>query len=53
MDLCGPSRHEGTGKENYFMLIIDDYSRLMWVAFLREKSDVFEKLKMFKELAEN
>jgi hypothetical protein len=28
MDLCGPSRQEGTWKENYFMLIIDDYSRL-------------------------
>jgi hypothetical protein len=26
MDLCGPSRKEGTGNENYFMLIIDDYS---------------------------
>jgi hypothetical protein len=38
MDLCGPSRKEGTGKENYFMLIIDDYSRLTWVAFLKEKS---------------
>jgi hypothetical protein len=24
MDLCQPSRQEGTGKENYFMMIIDD-----------------------------
>jgi hypothetical protein len=31
MDLCGPSRQEGTRKEKYFMLIIDDYSRLTWV----------------------
>jgi hypothetical protein len=38
MDLCGPSRQEGTWKENYFMLIIDDYSRLTWVAFLKEKN---------------
>ena len=36
MDLCGPSRQEGTRKENYFMLIIDDYSRLTWVAFLKK-----------------
>jgi hypothetical protein len=35
MDICGPSRKEGTRKENYFMLIIDDYSRLTWVAFLK------------------
>jgi hypothetical protein len=53
MDLCGPSRKEGTGKENYFMLIIDDYSRLTWVAFLKEKSEALEKFKVFKALSEN
>jgi hypothetical protein len=53
MDLCGPSRQEGTGKENYFMLIIDDYSRLTWVAFLKEKDEAFEKFKIFKALTEN
>jgi hypothetical protein len=52
MDLCGPSRQEGTGKENYFMLIIDDYSRLTWVAFLKEKAEAFEKFKIFKALTE-
>jgi hypothetical protein len=35
------------------MLVTDDFSRLMWVAFLREKYDVFEKFKNFKALAEN
>jgi hypothetical protein len=53
MDLCGPSRQEGTGRENYFMLIIDDYSRLTWVAFLKEKNEAFEKFKIFKALSEN
>jgi transposase InsO family protein len=53
MDLCGPSRQEGTGKENYFMLIIDDYSRLTWVDFLKEKAEAFEKFKIFKALIEN
>jgi transposase InsO family protein len=53
MDLCGPSRQEGTGKENYFMLIIDDYSRLTWVSFLKEKAEAFEKFKIFKALTEN
>ena len=53
MDLCGPSRQEGTGKENYFILIIDDYSRLTWVAFLKEKAEEFEKFKIFKALTEN
>jgi hypothetical protein len=53
MDLCGPSRQEGTGTENYFMLIIDDYSRLTWVVFLKEKAEAFEKFKIFKVLIEN
>ena len=35
------------------MLVIDDFSRLTCVAFLREKSDVFEKFKKFKALYEN
>jgi len=35
------------------MLVIDDYSRLTCVAFLRNKSEEFEKFKAFKTLAEN
>jgi IS30 family transposase len=53
MDLCGPSRQEGTRNENYFMLITDEYSKLTWVAFLKEKVEAFEKFKIFKDLTEN
>ena len=53
INLCGPSRKEGTGREIYFMLVIDDYSRLTWVAFLKEKYEAFEKFKVFKDLTEN
>ena len=53
MDLCGPSIKEDTRRVIYFMLVIDDYSRLTWVAFLKEKSEVFKKLKIFKALTEN
>ena len=35
------------------MLIIDDYSRLTWVAFLKEKVEAFEKFKIFKALTKN
>ena len=35
------------------MLIIDDYSRLTWVAFLKEKYEAFEKFKVLKALTEN
>jgi hypothetical protein len=34
------------------MLIIDDYSRLTWVSFLKEKDEDFEKFKIFKALTE-
>lgn len=39
--------------ENYFMFLIDDFSRMTWVAFLGDKSKAFEKFKDFKALAEN
>ena len=35
------------------MLVIDDFSRLTWVSFQREKYDAFEKFKKFKALDEN
>ena len=35
------------------MLVIDDYSRLTWVSFLKEKYEAFEKLKVFKALTDN
>ena len=53
MDICGPSRKEGTRGERYFMLVIDDYSRLTWVAFLKQKYEALEKFKIFKALTEN
>ena len=35
------------------MLIIDDYSRITWVSFLKENDESFEKFKIFKALTEN
>jgi hypothetical protein len=35
------------------MMIIDDYSGLAWVSFLKEKDESFEKFKTFKALIEN
>lgn len=37
MDLCGPSRIEAPGREKYFMMVYN-YSSLIWVALLRNKS---------------
>ena len=53
MDLCGPSRNDGTGRKIYFMLVINDYSRCTWVVFLKEKYEAFEKFKVFKASTKN
>ena len=37
-DLCGPMRTKGLEGELYFMLLIDDYTRMTWVCFLKKKS---------------
>ena len=53
IDLCGPTRTKILQHEYYFMLLIDDYTRMTWVTFLKEKSEAFMKFKAFKELVEN
>lgn len=35
------------------MLFIDDYSRMTWVTFLHEKSQAFERFKVFRRMVEN
>lgn len=35
------------------MLLIDDYSRMTWVTFLKEKYEAFEGFKLFKSIVEN
>ena len=35
------------------MLFIDDFSKMTWVYFLKEKFEAFRKFKAFKNLVEN
>nr|GEZ61900.1 retrovirus-related Pol polyprotein from transposon TNT 1-94 [Tanacetum cinerariifolium] len=51
-DLCGPITPPSHGKNLYFILFIDDYSRKTWVYFLKEKSQAFEAFKSFKAMVE-
>lgn len=37
---------------NYFILFIDEYTRMMWVYFMRESSGVFNVFKKFNALIE-
>ncbi|GLU15868.1 hypothetical protein SLE2022_323240 [Rubroshorea leprosula] len=51
-DVCGPITPCSFGKNKYFLLFIDDYSRKTWVYFLKEKSEVFKCFQNFKALVE-
>lgn len=51
-NLCGPTNMRSVQGDRYFMLLIDDYSRMMWVVFLKEKSEAFDKFKIFKAKVE-
>ena len=53
IDICGPTRTKILQGDHYFMFVIDDYTRMTWVAFLKEKSEAFEKFKIFKTMAKN
>ena len=46
-------RTKGLDGELYFMLMIDDYTRMTTVSFLKKKYEAFEWFKIYKELVEN
>ncbi|GJV64786.1 retrovirus-related pol polyprotein from transposon TNT 1-94 [Tanacetum coccineum] len=52
-DLWGPSQVESLGGKRYFLSIIDDYSKRVWVYILRFKHEAFKKFKEWKQLVEN
>ncbi|GFV16712.1 retrovirus-related Pol polyprotein from transposon TNT 1-94 [Trichonephila clavipes] len=52
MDLCGPMPTESQGGNEYFLRIIDDYSRKVTVFSIRNKSDVFHTFIRFQKRAE-
>lgn len=51
-DLCGPMEEKSLGGASYYLLIKDDYSHYRAVYFLKDKSQVCEKIKHFITFAE-
>ena len=49
----GPTRTKSLGGKRYIMVIVDDFSRYIWVEFLREKSEAFEKLEILCNKLQN
>ena len=46
-------RTKGLEGELYFMLLIDYYTKMTWVCFLKKKIEAFEYFKIYKEMVEN
>ena len=44
---------KGLKGEKYFMLLVDDYTRMNTIFFLKNKSEDFEKFNIYKEMVEN
>ena len=51
-DLWGPSRESPIKGSRYLLNIIDDYSRKVWVFFLKSKDVVFSGFKDWKTMIE-
>ena len=51
VDICGPISPPTLRGSQYFLLIVDDYSRLMWVTMMKLKFQALSHFKKFKLLA--
>lgn len=51
-DLCGPITPNTPAGNMYILLLVDDYSRVMWTYLLKNKSEAFEAFKKFLALVE-
>ena len=52
-DVCGPMSISARGGFSYFVTFTDDNSRYGYVFLIKHKSEVLEKFKEFKNIAEN
>jgi histone deacetylase 1/2 len=43
-DICGPIRTPSISNNRYFLLFVDDYSRMIWIYLLDKKSEAFSIL---------
>ena len=51
-DVFGPVKQISFGSMRYMVTFIDDFSRYVWVYFMKEKSETFTKFKEFKKKIE-
>ena len=51
-DVCGPFEVKSNGGNRYFLTLIDEFTRHMWIYLIERKSEVFRQFKKFKLHAE-
>ena len=51
-DICGPFTPSTSAGNKFFLLLVDDCSRYMWVYLLKTKDEAFETFKKFRKLVE-
>ena len=51
-DVWGPTKTKSLVGSSYYVTFIDDYSRKVWVYFMKAKSEVFDHFKKFKNQVE-
>jgi len=49
-DLAGPQRTLSLKRSKYYIVFIDDYTRIRWIYFIRFKLEVFSIFWIFKTL---
>lgn len=47
-DLCGPISPSTIGGNKYFLLLVYNFSRFMWIYLLASKDETFEAFKRFQ-----
>lgn len=49
----GPSRTPSLSESGYFLSLVDDYSKKVWIFILKTKYQTFERFKEWKAKVEN
>ncbi|KAK9069971.1 hypothetical protein SSX86_010369 [Deinandra increscens subsp. villosa] len=52
LDVWGPYKTQSKEGYRYFLTIVDDYSRAVWVFLLKHKDEVFQNIQLFYNLIE-
>ncbi|GKC52068.1 putative RNA-directed DNA polymerase [Tanacetum coccineum] len=53
LDLWGPYKVISHTGHRFFLTIVDDYTRAVWVYLIKSKDEVFESIKIFHNLIKN